>query len=156
MLSWAAVFQIVNGVALLLWLVLIFAPRRWGTIAWLRLAGAGGLSLFYVVLVTTALTIGFGEASGPAPDFSTIAGIRAIFATDGGVVTGWTHYLALDLFTGVWIAEDADRRGIGRLVQGPVLLLTFLAGPAGLLLHLILSRLLWRAIELEGEGHHAG
>lgn len=152
MLSWAAIFQIVNTIALLLWLVLILAPRRFGTAGWLRVAGAGGLSLFYVVLVATALTIGFGNAAGPCPDFSTIAGIRAIFATDGGVVTGWTHYLALDLFTGVWIAEDADRRGIGRLVQGPVLLLTFLAGPAGLLLYLILSRLLWR----RGEHHHAG
>lgn len=142
--SWAALFQIVNTVALLLWLVLVFAPRRFGTIDWLRLLGAGGLSLFYVVLVTTALTVGFGELQGAAPDFSTIAGIRAIFASDGGVVTGWTHYLALDLFTGLWIAGDSDRRGINRVVQAPVLLLTFLAGPAGLFLHLMLSRTVWR------------
>ncbi|OYY89768.1 MAG: hypothetical protein B7Y45_10900 [Sphingomonas sp. 28-66-16] len=144
-MTWAALFSAVNGVALLLWLVLILAPRRFGTIGWLRLLGAGGLSLFYVVLVATALTIGFGEQAGAAPDFSTIAGIRAIFASDGGVVTGWTHYLALDLFTGLWIAEDADRRGINRLVQAPVLLLTFLAGPAGLFVHLVLSRAVWRS-----------
>ena len=52
----------------------------------------------------------------------------------------WTHYLALDLFAGLWIAEDADARRIGRVVQAPVLLLTFLAGPAGLFLHLLLTR----------------
>ncbi len=143
-MTWAAQFQIVNTAALVLWLVLVLAPRRFGTIGWLRLLGVGGLCLFYVVLLTTALTIGFGDAPGTAPDFSTIAGIRAIFGTDGGVVTGWTHYLALDLFTGLWIAEDGDRRGINRFVQAPVLALTFLAGPAGLFLHLLLSRSFWR------------
>jgi len=138
--GWSALFQVVNTVALLLWLVLILAPRRARLIGVLRVAGAGGLSLFYVALVATALTIGFGEPRGAAPDFSTIAGIRAIFASDGGVVTGWTHYLALDLFAGLWIAEDGDARRIGRVVQAPVLLLTFLAGPAGLFLHLLLTR----------------
>ena len=139
-MQWSGVFQIVNAAALLLWLVLILAPRWPGAIGQLRLAGAGGLSLFYVVLVTTALTVGFGDTPGKAPDFSTIAGIRAIFASDGGVVTGWTHYLALDLFAGLWIAEESDRRSISRVVQAPVLLLTFLAGPAGLFLYLAMTR----------------
>lgn len=139
-MSWGGLFQIVNTAALLLWLVLILAPRWPGVIGQLRIVGAGGLSLFYVVLVATALTVGFGEAPGQAPDFSTIAGIRAIFASDGGVVTGWTHYLALDLFAGLWIAEDSDTRRINRFVQAPVLLLTFLAGPAGLFVHLLLTR----------------
>lgn len=139
-MSWGGLFQIVNTVALLLWLVLILAPRWTGAISQLRLVGAGGLSLFYVVLVGTALTVGFGEARGQAPDFSTIGGIRAIFASDGGVVTGWTHYLALDLFAGLWIAEDSDARRINRFLQAPVLLLTFLAGPAGLFLYLLLTR----------------
>ena len=144
-MTWPAIFQIVNTTALLLWLVLILAPRWRGGIGQLRIAGAGGLSLFYVVLITTALTIGFGDTGGPAPDFTTIAGIRAIFATDGGVVTGWTHYLALDLFTGLWIAEDADRRGMGRVMQAPILALTFLAGPAGLFLYLLASRAFGRS-----------
>ena len=144
-MTWSAIFQIVNTTALLLWLVLILAPRWRGRIGQLRIAGAGGLSLFYVVLITTALTIGFGDTGGPAPDFTTIAGIRAIFATDGGVVTGWTHYLALDLFTGLWIAQDADRRGMGRVVQAPILALTFLAGPAGLFLYLLVSRAFGRS-----------
>ena len=139
-MNWDGLFQIVNTVALLLWLVLILAPRWTGAISQLRLVGAGGLSLFYVVLVVTALTVGFGEARGQAPDFSTIGGIRAIFASDGGVVTGWTHYLALDLFAGLWIAEDSDARRINRFLQAPVLLLTFLAGPAGLFLYLLLTR----------------
>ena len=56
--------------------------------------------------------------------------------SDGGVTVGWIHYLALDLFAGLWIAKDADQKEFSRLVQAPVLLLTFVAGPAGLLLWL--------------------
>jgi len=104
------------------------------------------IALFIALAGLAATPVAASLAPGAtAPDFTTIAGIRAIFATDGGVVTGWTHYLALDLFTGLWIAEDADRRGINRFVQAPILLLTFLAGPAGLFLHLLLSRTIWRA-----------
>lgn len=139
-MAWAGVFQAVNTVALLLWLILVLAPRWPGVIGQLRIAGAGGLSLFYVVLVAIALTGGGGGRPGPAPDFTTIAGVRAIFASDGGVVTGWTHYLALDLFAGLWIAEDSDARRINRFVQAPILALTFLAGPAGLFVHLAMTR----------------
>ena len=139
-MSWAALFAAANSVALVLWLCLIAAPRRWCTIGVLRLAGAGGLSLGYVALVSIALSVGFGGAPRSAPDFSTIAGIRAIFTSDGGVVTGWLHYLALDLFAGLWIAEDSDARAISRLVQAPILMLTFLAGPAGLFVHLLATR----------------
>jgi hypothetical protein len=56
--------------------------------------------------------------------------------TDAGIVVGWTHYLAFDLFVGLWIARDADAKGFSRLVQAPILLLTFLAGPFGLVLWL--------------------
>ena len=53
--------------------------------------------------------------------------------SDAGVVIGWTHYLAFDLFTGMWIARDADAKGFGRVLQVPFLAATFIAGPVGLL-----------------------
>ena len=69
-------------------------------------------------------------------DLGSIEGVRSIFASDGGVTVGWIHYLAFDLFVGLWIARDADAKGFSRLVQAPVLLATFLAGPLGLLVWL--------------------
>ena len=69
--------------------------------------------------------------------FSTIEGVRAIFASDGGITIGWTHYLAFDLFVGICIARDADAKEFSRIVQAPILLATFLAGPIGLFLWLI-------------------
>lgn len=45
-------------------------------------------------------------------------------------------YLAFDLFVGSWIVEDGLTRGINRFALIPCLGLTFLFGPAGLLLFL--------------------
>jgi hypothetical protein len=75
---------------------------------------------------------------GGGADFSTIAGVRSIFASDAGVAIGWTHYLAFDLFVGLWIARDGDAKGMSRFIQAPVLLATFIAGPLGLLIWLAL------------------
>lgn len=78
-------------------------------------------------------------AGAPAADVFeySIAGIRALFSSDGGIVVGWTHYLAFDLFVGLWIARDADAKGFGRLIQLPFLFATLMAGPIGLLAWLI-------------------
>ena len=60
-----------------------------------------------------------------------------MFMSDGGIVIGWAHYLAFDLFVGLWIARDADAKGVGRLVQLPFLFITLMAGPIGLLFWLM-------------------
>lgn len=143
-MDWATLFRLANAVALVAWLVLILAPRRSWVIAGLRLGVVGGLATLYVGLIATALTVGFPGPKGPPPDFSSISGVQSIFATDGGTVTGWIHYLAFDLLAGLWIAGDADARHISRFVQAPILLLTFLAGPAGFFVHLVATRLVWR------------
>ena len=66
------------------------------------------------------------DAGAPLPDLSnySVEGLKAFFRSEGGLVLGWTHYLAFDLFTGLWIARDADAKGFSRLVQAP-----FLFGP---------------------------
>ena len=137
---WQQLFGWTNLVALVAWLLLILAPRG-RVLPLARYAGVGVLCATYAALLA-ALMAGWVDpvratAAPPAPFDYSVRGLRAMFASDGAVVVGWTHYLALDLFVGCWIAEDADRRGIGRIAQAPVLLLTFLAGPAGLLLHYV-------------------
>jgi hypothetical protein len=59
------------------------------------------------------------------------------------LAAGWLHYLAFDLFVGAWIAERAGALGIPHLLVLPLLLLTFLFGPAGLLAFALL-RALWQ------------
>lgn len=139
-MSWDTMFTIVNLLALAAWLGLILGPRSALLLAAVLYLGVGLLCLAYAAGLAGVLTGALDPVGpeGPGANFTSIAGIRSIFASDGGVVIGWTHYLAFDLFVGLWIARDADAKGFGRLVQAPILLAAFLAGPLGLLLWLAL------------------
>ena len=64
------------------------------------------------------------------------------------VAGGMVHYLAFDFFVGSWEARDALAHQIPHLAVVPCLLLTFLFGPAGLLLYLLLRFTLRRQIQL--------
>ena len=139
---WQALFSLTNGIALAMWVVLIVLPRRPFPLALVLYAGVALLCLAYVAMVA-ALLAGWADPvrdTGLPPmnlgDYS-IAGLKDAFRSEGAIAVGWTHYLALDLFTGLWIARDADAKRFSRLTQAPLLLLTFLAGPAGLLAWLL-------------------
>jgi hypothetical protein len=137
---WHAYFGFTNIIALAGWFTLVFLPRRPFLLSMVLYAGVGILSLVYVLGLATVLT-GAVDPGGPYStdvSFFTVEGIRAISGNDAGVVIGWTHYLAFDLFIGLWIAKDADAKGFSRVVQAVILLLVLLAGPTGLLLWLIL------------------
>lgn len=137
---WATIFSLVNVIALVAWIILVLLPRKPVAMALVLFAGVGLLCLVYTVIFVVLVTgvPGAGQAPGPASIDYSVEGIRALFADDGAIVLGWTHYLALDLFTGLWIARDADAKGFSRLVQAPILLATFLAGPLGLFLWLVI------------------
>jgi hypothetical protein len=80
----------------------------------------------------------FGGMGGEGGGFGSIEAVRALFSVDIGIVVGWAHYLVFDLFVGAWAARDAQRRGFSHWLLIPCLLLTFMAGPFGLLLYVIL------------------
>lgn len=121
-------FSILSLVTVAAWLLLIFLPRaRWAStmvpVVMPLLLGA-----VYVALMAAVLT-------RSEDGFSTLAGARALFDNPWALLAGWTHYLAFDLFIGGWKARDAQRHGIPHLLIVPALVLTFLLGPAGLLLY---------------------
>jgi len=138
---WDGLFGAANLLALIMWAVLILAPRRPVIETLVMYGGAGLLCAAYAVLISLVVTGLLDPA--PLPEaggggFMSIPQVRALFMSDGGVTIGWMHYLAFDLFVGLWIAKDADAKGFSRLVQAPILLLTFMAGPFGLFLWLII------------------
>lgn len=133
----ATIFGPFNLFATLGWLVLIagIVLDR----AWLRDKLAGlywplALSIGYCV----AIVLGFGAFSAGG-SFETLAGVRQLFMNDWALLAGWVHYLAFDLFVGAWIAREAARSGVSRWFMIAVLPLTFMFGPAGLLLFQILK-----------------
>lgn len=139
---WDSIFVLVNVVAMAAWAMLAFLPRRPIVMAMVLFLGVGLLCFAYLLMIV-GMHAGMVDANRlpgtPPPNFLdyNIAGLRNLFMSDGGVVLGWTHYLAFDLFVGQWIARDADNKGFHRLVQLPFLFLTLMAGPVGLLLWLL-------------------
>ena len=90
------------------------------------------LALAYIVLIWE------GRSAFESGGFGSIEEIRALFANDAVLVAGWFHYLAFDLFVGTWISREGIERRIPGVLLLPCLFLTFLFGPAGFLLFLIL------------------
>ena len=135
---WDFAFAAANLLALVMWVALICLSRWPALLAAVLYLGVGLLCLAYA-LGLVGIVFGMLDpvgGNGPGLDFGSIEGIRSIFASDGGVTVGWIHYLAFDLFVGLWIARDADAKGFSRFLQAPILLATFLAGPLGLLIWL--------------------
>ena len=133
-----SLFPVLNLAAMSGWLALVLVPRRrWATTI-LPIAIPALLAIVYVVLLAVSLP---GSDGG----FSSLAGVRALFADPRALLAGWTHYLAFDLFIGGWEARDAQQRGVPHLLLVPALALTFLFGPAGLLLYLAVRRFASRA-----------
>ena len=139
---WTTLFALTNAIALGGWVLLAFFPRKPLTMSAVLYLGVALLCVCYAAMVVV-LVGGLADpgrvGGGAEPPFDySIPGIRALFQSDGGIVLGWTHYLAFDLFTGLWIARDADAKGFARWVQLPFLFATFLAGPIGLLSWLVM------------------
>ncbi len=124
-------FRIANTVPLLGWAALLLAPlNRPLMIATARVV-AVVLAVGYLVMLgwrVAAAPGGFDPAT-----FSTLPGLARAFSHPAVMLVGWVHYLAFDLWTGAWEAEEAGRRGAPHWLLVPCLVLTFLVGPVGLL-----------------------
>lgn len=136
-MSWETLFTIANGWAMLGWLALALAPRKPQVLALILYLGVFLLCLAYAILLVMLMGGWADAGAGAGGSFMSLAGVMALFSGQAAMLLGWVHYLAFDLFVGMWIARDADQKGFGRLVQLPILLLTLMAGPLGLLIWLI-------------------
>ncbi|RTQ47829.1 DUF4281 domain-containing protein [Hymenobacter gummosus] len=132
------VFSLANAAVLPAWLLLALAPR-WTLTRRLVRSGAWPLLLaaLYAALILSHYLGPYGTEGG----FSSLAEVRALFRNPWALTAGWAHYLCFDLCVGIWEVQDAERRGLPRIVLLPALLFTFLLGPVGLLLYAALRRL---------------
>ena len=126
------IFSIANLIAMLSWIILAVAPR-WVLTRKIILSGAIPLLLSVAYLILIVLF--FGSAEG---GFSSLAGVMKLFTNEWAVLAGWIHYLAFDLFVGIWEVKDAHAKNISHWFVVPCLFLTFMLGPIGFLLYSIL------------------
>ncbi|MCC0806776.1 DUF4281 domain-containing protein [Methylobacterium sp. W2] len=137
MISAASLFSLCSSIALFGWIALaiaLFAPR-------LRRATWIGTGLVLPALLAVAYigALAAGLAGGAKGGFDSIEAVRSLFADDHALTAGWIHYLAFDLFVGACIARAGTGAGLSPLLILPCLVLTFLVGPAGLLLALVIG-----------------
>jgi len=118
--------------ALLAWIALIIFPFR---------ALARKILFTYVVILLSAtyttLFILYFNAGGEG-GFGSLPAVTALFQEPANVLVGWIHYLAFDLMVGLYIAKDAEQRGMNQWLLLPSFLFTFIAGPAGLLIYFLI------------------
>jgi Domain of unknown function (DUF4281) len=137
-LSPDAIFGAANALAAVGWLLLAVAPAagRWAPS--LRRFSGMALPLAFAVAYVVLLALHWGPGG-----FSSLAQVEELFKVRELLLAGWLHYLAFDLFVGGWIAERAARLQIPFWLLLPILALTFMFGPAGLLAYALL-RATWR------------
>ncbi len=128
-----SVFSLSGMLAGVGWIGLILLPRRGVAIAAARLVIPGMIGIVYVTFFVL-----FFDSIPEGGGFGSLAAVATLFTVEELLLCGWIHYLAFDLFVGSWEVEDAQTRGISHWFVIPCLLATFMAGPAGLLLYLLL------------------
>lgn len=135
-------FAAANRMALLGWLMLATWPLWEPHLVRVLFAG--------VVLVQCLIYVGFVfagkrfDAPGESPrgSFFSLKGVISLFRSPRAVLGGWVHILAFDLMVGLFIVADGEARGIPHVWLLPVLILTMMFGPAGLLAYLVIGMVL--------------
>jgi hypothetical protein len=132
-MSPATIFQVCNSLALLSWLLLIIASPFIKNLDKLLI----GVIILLLCLVYASL-VAASIHPNDLRHFSSLEGVMNLFKNETVVAAGWAHYLAFDLMTGIWIRKNAERHRISYGLQVPCLVFTFMLGPVGLLLYLVI------------------
>ena len=128
-----SVFQTCSTIAMVGWIVLLIISPFWSS-----------FDKFLIGIIITLFAIVYAWlifqvfTPGDFEKFSSLNGVMDLFTDKTAVTAGWVHYLAFDLLTGIWIKKNAQKYNIHHLILIPCLLLTFMLGPTGLLLYLLI------------------
>ncbi len=129
----ALIFQLSSSIALIGWLVLIIAsPFIQEVDKFLMGIIITLLAMVYAWLIISSFN------PGDLKKFGTLDGVMSLFQDKTMVTAGWVHYLAFDLMVGIWIKRNSLKYGINHWLIIPCLLLTFMLGPVGLLIYLLI------------------
>jgi len=127
-----SVFQTCSTIAMVGWIVLLIISPFWSSFD--RFLIGIIITLFAIVYAWLIFQV---FTPGDFEKFGSLNGVMELFTDKTAVTAGWVHYLAFDLVTGIWIKKNALKYNIHHLILVPCLLLTFMLGPIGLLLYLL-------------------
>ena len=127
-----SIFQTCSTIAMVGWIVLLIISPFWSHFD--RFLIGIIITLFAIVYAWLIFQV---FTPGDFEKFGSLNGVMELFTDKTAVTAGWVHYLAFDLLTGIWIKKNAQKYNIHHLILVPCLLLTFMLGPIGLLLYLL-------------------
>jgi hypothetical protein len=127
-----SIFSICSSIAMIGWIILIFIP-------WWTSADRFIIGIIIALLAIVYAYLMFGNFSfSDISQFGSLSGVIELFRNPAVVTAGWIHYLAFDLLAGIFIRKNAWKYNISHWLVIPCLLLTFMFGPVGLLLYLLI------------------
>ncbi len=126
------IFQICNSIAMIGWIILILLPFWQQSDKFLVGIIITLFGIVYTWLIFSGLRL------GDMSSFGTLNGVMDLFKNKTVLTAGWVHYLAFDLMAGIFIRKNAQKHGINHWLTVPCLFFTFMLGPFGLLLYLLM------------------
>jgi hypothetical protein len=138
-----SLFLLVNLLPLPFWFLMIVLPHWRGTQRVMRgrVVLVPLLAAYAVVLISQRHDLGTLLTT---PEPPTLTRLAQTLGRQEWALLAWIHFLAFDLFVGRWEYRDSRERQISAVVMAPVLLLTLLFGPLGLLVYLLVRALFRR------------
>lgn len=124
-------FTISNRFALVGWILLAFFPNLKIT----RILVRNGI---WSALLSVGYLLILGTHLGAEGGFQSLSGVSTLFSNPWILLGGWVHYLAFDLFLGVWESKEAETIKLSRWVLIPCLFLTLMFGPIGFLIFFVI------------------
>ena len=137
MKSLSNLYKLVNVVAAIGWVILICLPNWDLADSAIKYGIVVGLSVFYIYILFIRKDI--ENEVYPKGNFTSLEGVINLFKNPRNLLAGWVHYLAFDLMLGIFIKTQANEIGMSHFLQIPCFILTFMLGPVGYLLFVILQ-----------------
>lgn len=130
------VFSLANILVLPMWVLMIFLPK-WRPTGFLidnKIIPIvlSGIYVFYILQVLIA---------NGMMDFGSLKSVMELFTIENAALAGWIHYLAFDLLIGMWMIDQNKDLNLHQVLMAPCLFLTFMFGPLGFLLFMVLKGL---------------
>ncbi|WP_406426056.1 ABA4-like family protein [Streptomyces sp. NBC_01589] len=126
-------FEVSFWLAAPFWLLMILAPH-WRPTARLAASPLTVLPVLVIYVVMAAPVFPELWAAVRSPDIDTFRDLT-VLANGAGAI--WAQVIAWDLLLGQWMFLEGRRLGIPALVMSPLLVLTILLSPFGLLVFLV-------------------
>ena len=129
----------VNIGVLPFWLLIIFFPQS-------QLCKYLATSIFPIFLLSGVYILILYKAYLGSFDFDNnfnlylgLSYVSDLFRNDYYLLMFWTHFVSINLFTGGWMINDAQKFSMNKILLAFPLIITYLIGPIGIFIYWVIK-----------------